>query len=271
MVAKKPVAKKPVAKKAATKKSVAKKSVTKKVVVSSRGGAARAKGNKKVSAKKQLVAKKQVAAKKQGAAKKQSKAPQRAPAKKSTQKSTGRPTPLAAAAQPRACAVGAAAPQFSLSDKDGVRHALTPTESPWTVVFFYPKDDTPGCTIEAQEFSTNLAEFARHNVRVFGVSGGDNKSKAKFCAKQQLLVTLLSDTDFSVAQSYGAFGEKKFMGRSYQGIFRKTFVIDARGTIAAIFDEVKPAGHAKEVLEAIAALQAAPQASGPAATAVAHG
>jgi peroxiredoxin Q/BCP len=149
------------------------------------------------------------------------------------------------------------APQFSLSDKDGLMHSLLPTRSPWTVVFFYPKDDTPGCTIEAQEFSAQLAEFVRHNVRVFGISGGDNKSKAKFCAKQQLSVPLLSDTDFAVANAYGAFGTKKFMGRSYQGIFRKTFVIDARGAVAAVFEDVKPAGHAKEVLEAIASLRAA--------------
>jgi peroxiredoxin Q/BCP len=119
------------------------------------------------------------------------------------------------------------------------------------VLYFYPKDDTPGCTLEAKEFSQFLEKFKSRNVRVVGVSGGDEKTKAKFCAKYSLKVPLLSDTDFKVATSYGAYGLKKFMGRTFQGIFRKTFLVDKAGKIARIFDTVKPEGHAEEVLTAI--------------------
>lgn len=147
--------------------------------------------------------------------------------------------------------VGQSAPQFSLKDKDGKAHSLETPKAEYTVLYFYPKDDTPGCTLEAKEFSQYIAKFASRNARVVGVSGGDEKSKAKFCAKYSLKVPLVSDTDFKVAKAYGAYGMKKFMGRSFQGIFRKTFLVDKAGKIARIFDTVKPEGHAEEVLAAI--------------------
>ena len=147
--------------------------------------------------------------------------------------------------------VGQAAPRFSLKDKDGKAHSLATSEAEYTVLYFYPKDDTPGCTLEAKEFSQFISKFASRNVRVVGVSGGDEKTKAKFCAKYSLTVPLVSDTNFKVAKSYGAYGTKKFMGRTFQGIFRKTFLLDKAGKIARIFDTVKPEGHAEEVLAAI--------------------
>jgi len=147
--------------------------------------------------------------------------------------------------------VGQSAPRFSLQDKDGKVHSLDKPAAEYTVLYFYPKDDTPGCTLEAKEFSHLIEKFTSRNVRVVGVSGGDEKTKAKFCAKHSLNVPLVSDTDFKVAKSYGAYGMKKFMGRTFQGIFRKTFLVDKAGKIAHIFDTVKPEGHAEEVLAAI--------------------
>lgn len=150
---------------------------------------------------------------------------------------------------------GAQAPDFALSDKEGTTHQLSSGAAKYTVLYFYPKDDTPGCTIEAQEFNAALPEFHARNVRVIGISGGTEKTKGKFCSKYKLSLLLLSDTDFSVANSYNAYGDKKFMGRSYQGIFRKTFLIDKQGMIVRIFNEVKPAGHALQLLASIDALE----------------
>jgi peroxiredoxin Q/BCP len=147
--------------------------------------------------------------------------------------------------------IGQSAPHFSLTDKDGKAHSLDKPKAEYTVLYFYPKDDTPGCTLEAKEFSQFIEKFTSRNVRVVGVSGGDDKTKAKFCKKYSLKVPLVSDTTFKVAKSYGAYGTKKFMGRTFQGIFRKTFLVDKAGKIARIFDTVKPEGHAQEVLAAI--------------------
>lgn len=146
---------------------------------------------------------------------------------------------------------GQKAPNFKLIDKDGQVHQAIEAGAEFTVLYFYPKDSTPGCTIEAQEFSGRLREFVARKARVLGVSGGDSASKAKFCAKYQLSVPLVSDTDFKVSQAYGAFGEKQFMGRKFKGIFRKTFILDKAGRVMRVFDSVKPKGHAEEVLAAL--------------------
>lgn len=151
--------------------------------------------------------------------------------------------------------IGQAAPRFSLKDKDGKPHKLGTAQAEYTVLYFYPKDDTPGCTIEAKEFSDAMKQFKARNVQVYGISGGNEKTKASFCKKHKLSVPLISDSDFKVAKSYGAYGTKKFMGRSFQGVFRKTFLLDKSGKIARVFATVKPEGHAEEVLEAIDALQ----------------
>jgi peroxiredoxin Q/BCP len=147
--------------------------------------------------------------------------------------------------------IGQPAPRFSLKDKDGKPHSLGASKTEFTVLYFYPKDDTPGCTLEAKEFSKFIEKFKSRKVSVVGVSGGNDKTKAKFCEKYSLKVPLVSDTDFKVAKSYGAYGTKQFMGRSFQGIFRMTFLVDKSGMIARIFDSVKPEGHAEEVLVAI--------------------
>ncbi len=149
---------------------------------------------------------------------------------------------------------GQKAPDFKLEDKDGKVHQAVAAGVEFTVLYFYPKDSTPGCTIEAQEFTASLRDFSARKARVVGVSGGDDSSKAKFCAKYRLSVPLVSDTDFKVARAYGAFGEKQFMGRKFKGIFRKTFILDKRGLVVRVFDSVKPEGHADEVLAALDAL-----------------
>ena len=143
------------------------------------------------------------------------------------------------------------APVFTLTDKAGASHTVGGKKGEYTVLYFYPKDDTPGCTLEAKEFSAQLEQFRARNAHVFGISGGNDASKAKFCKKHGLSVPLLSDEKFDVSRSYGAFGDKKFMGRSFKGIFRKTFVIDSAGKVVRVFDTVKPEGHAKEVLAAL--------------------
>lgn len=146
---------------------------------------------------------------------------------------------------------GKKAPTFSLNDKDGEAHGVGKTNAEYTVLFFYPKDNTPGCTIESKEFSDAVKKFKKRNVQLIGISGGDQKSKEKFCSKHNLTVPLVSDTDFAVSKAYGVYGDKKFMGRTFKGIHRRTFIIDKRGVIVRIFDSVKPEGHAGEVLAAL--------------------
>jgi len=147
--------------------------------------------------------------------------------------------------------VGKKAPKFLLQDKDGKQHSLESFGKERVVLYFYPKDDTPGCTLEAQEFSRELPQFEKLGVAVVGISGGDNRSKANFCVKHSLkTLTLLSDSDFSVSESYGVYGEKSFMGRKYKGIGRSTFVVNlSTGLIEQAFDSVKPEGHAPQVLK----------------------
>lgn len=147
--------------------------------------------------------------------------------------------------------LGDMAPHFALADKDGVIHSLASLSTQYAVVYFYPKDDTPGCTIEAKEFNRNLEMLRRAGATVYGISGGDERTKYKFCDKYSLTVTLLSDRDFAVSKQFGVFGEKQFMGTKYQGIFRKTFVVTREGRVVGIFDNVVPETHAEEVLSFI--------------------
>ena len=146
---------------------------------------------------------------------------------------------------------GEQAPDFSLRDKDSNIHSLSEINSDYVLIYFYPKDSTPGCTIEAQEFSKDIEEFNKLNTTIIGISGGDEKSKTKFCEKHDLKILLLSDTDFSVSNNYGVYGEKSFMGRKYMGISRWTFVLNKDHKIIKIYDKVKPAEHSQEVLEFI--------------------
>lgn len=146
---------------------------------------------------------------------------------------------------------GDKAPQFRLLDKDGVAHGIGVTKSDFVVLYFYPKDNTPGCTVEAQEFTLALKAFAQRGAKVIGISGGDGRSKDKFCSTHALKVDLVSDSDFAVCRAYGVYGDKKFMGRTYKGIHRRTFVVNKAGKVVKVFATVTPKGHAKEVLEAL--------------------
>ena len=145
-------------------------------------------------------------------------------------------------------ALAKAAPSFTLRDQNGAEVSLASIDTDFIILYFYPKDDTPGCTIEAREFSKLQRDFAKRAATVFGVSGGDSKSKAKFCQKYALRISLLADEDFVVAKRFGAYGQKSFMGRTFKGIRRSTFVLDKRKRIVKSFMSVKALGHAQEVL-----------------------
>lgn len=144
--------------------------------------------------------------------------------------------------------IGKKAPAFSLLNEAGERASLAGIKAEYTVLYFYPKDDTPGCTVESKGFSAMAAAFRKAGAQVFGISAGDVKSKARFCHKHGLKVSLLADADFAVSKRYGAYGKKSFMGRSYHGILRKTFVLDKNKKLIKIYDSVKPDSHAEEVL-----------------------
>lgn len=143
------------------------------------------------------------------------------------------------------------APDFALPDHIGKEHKLSTYRGSWVVIYFYPKDDTPGCTKEACSFRDNLLKFSGIKARVFGISVDPVKSHKKFVEKYALPFTLLSDEAKVVVNAYGVWAKKKFMGREYDGILRTTFLINPEGYIAKIFEKVKPEGHAEEVLEAL--------------------
>ena len=144
---------------------------------------------------------------------------------------------------------GDKAPAFKASDANGKQVKLSDFGGQKVVLYFYPKDDTPGCTREACSFRDSYAKLTRHGIKVLGVSLDTEASHKKFAAKYDLPFTLLSDTDRSVSEAYGTYGEKKFMGQNYMGLHRMTFLIDEKGRIKKIFNKVKPEGHAEEVLE----------------------
>ncbi len=121
------------------------------------------------------------------------------------------------------------------------------------MLYFYPKDDTPGCTKEACSFRDGFAAFRRRKIEVLGVSVDDEKSHKKFAEKYSLPFRLLADPDKKIVKDYGVWGEKNMYGRKYMGTLRVTYVIDEKGKIAAVWPKVKPEGHAEEILEAITA------------------
>lgn len=149
---------------------------------------------------------------------------------------------------------GKKAPAFSLKDQDGQTHKLSDYEGRPVVLFFYPKDDTPGCTVEACAFRDNLPKFNPGKAAIFGVSILDEKSKAKFATKFDLNFPLLADADHDVAETYGAWQERSMYGKKYMGVARTTYLIGPDGKVAKRWDKVKPEGHAEEVLEAVKAL-----------------
>ena len=141
------------------------------------------------------------------------------------------------------------AKNFKLKDKDENVVELNNIDSKYIVLYFYPKDNTSVCTLEAIEFTSKKKDLEKLGATIIGISGGDAKSKTKFCEKNNLTITLLSDTDFKVSTLYGVYGEKKFMGRSYMGISRITFILDKDKKIIKVFEKVKPNEHANEVVE----------------------
>jgi peroxiredoxin Q/BCP len=147
---------------------------------------------------------------------------------------------------------GDQAPDFTLQSDAGTDVTLSSLRGRPVVLYFYPRDDTPGCTAQARGIRDAYGEFQRAGAVVLGVSPDTESSHVKFREKYELPFTLLADTDHSVSEQYGVWGEKKFAGKSYMGVKRTTFVIDADGTIKTVMHDVKPATHADEVLAALA-------------------
>lgn len=151
--------------------------------------------------------------------------------------------------------VGSKAPGFRLPDQEGKTHALKDYLGKWVVLYFYPKDDTPGCTAEACSFRDNFARLKRQGMVVLGVSVDPVKKHAKFVEKYSLPFTLLSDEERVVVEKYHVWAKKKFMGREYMGTLRTTFLIDPAGKIAKIYENVKPDAHAEAILADLTALK----------------
>ena len=149
---------------------------------------------------------------------------------------------------------GDIAPHFTTPDDADRRVSLSDFRGKRVVLFFYPKDDTSGCTIEACEFRDALPRFTAGDAVILGISPDDAKSHRKFKTKFELPYTLLVDEGHAVAERYGVWKEKSMYGRTYMGVERTTFLIDRAGRIARVFEKVKPEGHAEEVRQAIEAL-----------------
>jgi thioredoxin-dependent peroxiredoxin len=146
---------------------------------------------------------------------------------------------------------GKPAPDFELQSDAGETVKLSSLRGRPVVLYFYPKDDTPGCTTEACEFRDAYEGFRERGAEVLGVSPDDIASHEKFKTKHELPFTLLADPDHAVAEQYGVWGEKKFAGKTYMGINRSTFIIDEEGKVARAMRGIKPAGHAAQVLDSL--------------------
>ncbi|MFC3087402.1 peroxiredoxin [Tabrizicola soli] len=149
---------------------------------------------------------------------------------------------------------GSTAPDFTLPRDGGASITLSALRPGKVVLYFYPKDDTPGCTLEAQDFTARLADFAAAGVTVIGISKDSVKSHDRFCARHGLGIVLASDEGGTTCEDYGVWGEKKNYGKTYMGITRATFLIDGAGKVARVWPKVSVKGHADEVLAAARAL-----------------
>ena len=150
--------------------------------------------------------------------------------------------------------MGTEAPDFTLPDETGAEVALSALKGSPVVLYFYPRDDTAGCTTEALDFTALLPEFQAAGARVFGISKDTVAKHCRFREKRELAVSLLSDAESDVCERYGVWVEKNLYGKKSMGIQRATFLIDAGGRIARVWPKVKVAGHAAEVLDAVRAL-----------------
>lgn len=146
---------------------------------------------------------------------------------------------------------GQKAPDFDLQDQGGISHRLGDYQGKWVLLYFYPKDNTPGCTAQACQVRDHWGEFKKKGIQVLGISIDDVASHAKFSEKHQLPFTLLADTEKKVVQQYGVWQEKSLFGKKYMGIQRASFLINPQGKIHKIFPKVKPKSHAEIVLAAI--------------------
>lgn len=146
---------------------------------------------------------------------------------------------------------GVLAPDFELPDQEKVTHKLSDYRGKKVVLYFYPKDDTPGCTKEACSFRDSFGDFRKNGLVVLGVSKDSVASHAKFQEKYSLPFPLLSDTDTEVIKAYEAWGPKKYMGKDYMGVLRVTYVIDEEGRVLKAYEQVKPQDHAEEILRDI--------------------
>ena len=147
------------------------------------------------------------------------------------------------------------APGFTLPDQDNIARSLADYRGQWVLLYFYPKDDTPGCTKEAVGITYSFPDFTKLHIAVLGVSVDSVASHKKFAAKYHLPFPLLADTERNVVNQYGVWGRKKFMGKEYDGIVRTSFLIDPEGAIAKIYENVKPDIHAEEVLKDVGAMK----------------
>ena len=151
--------------------------------------------------------------------------------------------------------IGNPAPDFTLQDQDGKMHSLSDYKGSWVVLYFYPKDMTPGCTLEAQEFRDHEYELDDLEAVVLGISADDVKSHKKFCQELSLNFTLLADPDAEVCKMYDVWQEKNMFGAKHEGIARTTFLVDPEGKVAKLYTSVKPVGHAEKVIEDIRQLR----------------
>ena len=147
--------------------------------------------------------------------------------------------------------VGAKAPEFTLMDDQGMYHSLKDYAGKTVVLYFYPKDDTPGCTVEACNFRDDYSAYQKAGITILGVSPDNVKSHGKFKQKYELPFPLLADEGHKVSEAYGVWGPKKMMGKEYDGVHRTTFLIATDGTIKKVYENVKPPEHSKEILATI--------------------
>jgi peroxiredoxin Q/BCP len=140
-------------------------------------------------------------------------------------------------------------PKFEIADSNGNNVKSSDFLGKKYVIYFYPKDFTPGCTTEADEFSKEYKKFKKAGIEILGISKDDVDSHKKFCEKMKIPYILLSDTKTKVAKQFGVWGKKNFMGKEYMGVIRSTFLVDEKGKIFKAYPKVKAAGHAKQVLQ----------------------